>query len=295
MDEQLVNISSDNIYGSCTLKCAYSFTYNESNNLIAKNDEGVRIRFTYDQPKVDPVTYNTYKYKVEQVCIYSPSLHLYNGTHTPGELIVKHTPTMGGNNLYICVPMIESSESSTASNLITQVIDGVSSNVPSPGDGETNMNIPGFSLQQIIPSKPFYSYTNTSDEMAGDYILFGRLTAIPLNTTTITKLSNLINPYAIAFETDEVYFNKLGPNTSVENEGIYISCQPTGSSDETVDIVNSTSPIKFADIVNNPVVMILLQLIGICLIFICIIGLFKMFKSGILSGIPSGKDIIRDI
>jgi hypothetical protein len=186
-----INISKQNISGKCDLKCAYNFKYSES-NLTAKNN-GVNIALTPDSKKVPPVTYNNQKYNVSEIIILSPSIHIFNGATVAAEIMIEHTPVQGGSPLNVCIPIISSSDSSTASNLITEVIQGVSSNAPAANE-TTNLSINGFTLQDIVPSKPFYCYTDSNNY---DYIVFDITNAIGLSSSTITTLQQIIKPYPL--------------------------------------------------------------------------------------------------
>ena len=279
-----MDITPDKTYGSCDLKCAYSFVYTEINSFNGTNS-GYRIKMTsFEDPKVPPVTYNTLPYNVSDIYIYSPSFHLYNGTHADAELIVKHTPRSSGGNLYVCIPMISSSETSTATNMITQLINEMATRAPSSDAGTIEINIDGFNLQKIIPNKPFYSYTNgdSSDDMAGEYVLFGRISAIPLTAETVSSVSKIIESPALPIKRQDLYVNASGPNSSKGNDGIYISCQPTGSSDETVDIVNTTQPLDLKKMFNNPIVILLLQILGICCFFVFLILCIYLLRKFVL-------------
>jgi hypothetical protein len=164
MSSQNINISAKNISGKCDLKCAYNFSYTEINS-TAKNNN-VMIKLTPDNSAIPPVTYNTEKYNVSTIYITSPSLHTFNDKQVNAEIFIQHVPVKGGQNLNVAIPIISSSESSTASNLITQIIQNVSTNAPRNGES-TNLNISGFTLQNIIPSKPFFSYTDTDGFVYG--------------------------------------------------------------------------------------------------------------------------------
>ena len=120
MSSQNINISPKNISGKCDLKCAYNFTYPESNS-TAKNNN-VMITLTPDNSSEPPVTYNTEKYTVSNIYITCPSLHKFNDKKLDAEIFIQHVPVKGGQNLTVAIPIISSSESSTASNLITQII-----------------------------------------------------------------------------------------------------------------------------------------------------------------------------
>jgi hypothetical protein len=265
MTTQNINISKQNISGKCDLKCTYNFKYTET-NLTAKNF-GTLIILTPDSSKIPPVTYNQQKYNVASIFLVSPSVHIFNGSTCAAELFIEHTPVQGGSNLLVWIPIISSSDSSTASNLITEVIQGVSSNAPANGE-TTNLNISGFTLQSIVPNKPFYSYTSDNT----DNIVFDITNAIGLSSSTITTLQKIIKPFPIPTPGNKLFFNSSGPNTTKIGEGIYISCKPTGSSDEETAVTynKNVSTYDFSNITNNQTFKTIVQIIIGCLLFIVI-------------------------
>jgi hypothetical protein len=281
MTTQNINISKKNISGKCDLKCAYNFKYSES-NLTAKNN-GVLIGLAPDTEKVPPVTYNNQKYNVSGITIFSPSIHIFNGATAAAEIIIEHNPVKGGSQLIVCIPIISSSESSTASNLITDVLQSVSSNAPASGE-TTNLAINGFTLQDIVPKKPFYSYTSTSDN--ADFIVFDITNAIGLSSSTLTTLQQIIKPYPLPTPGGQLFFNSTGPNTTSIGDGIYISCQPTGSSDEETAVTydKNVTTYDFTDITNNPTAKIIFQIIIGCLLFIVIFMAVSYGYSYIVNG-----------
>ena len=277
MSNQNINISPKNITGNCDSKCSYAFKYTESNSTATNN--GVMINLTYDSASVPPVIYNNEKYAVGNISIVSPSIHLFNGTNKPGEIIITHNPVKGGNILEVCIPFTSSVDSSTASQLITDIISKVASNAPSEGDS-TNLNMTSFSLQNIIPKKPFFSYLNGTT----DYIVFGDLESIPLSASTITTLQQIIQPFSINTPGGDLFYNSKGPSTGVSiGEGIYISCQPTGSSTEETAVeynkTSSSSAIDLSNLMNNQTFKIIMLIIIGCLLFIVIFyGISQFYK-----------------
>ena len=280
MSTQSIDISKKNVSGKCDLKCAYNFQYPESNT-TAKN-QGVLINLSYDNSKTPPVTYNTQKYTVAQVIISSPSLHLFNGATTDAEILIIHTPVKGGPELFVCIPIKSSSESSDASYLLKEIIDITGTNAPSEGES-TNLSISGFTLDKIVPNKQYYSYT---DQGTNDWIVFGILDAIPLNSATITTLQKIIKPYPIPMIGGELFINTTGPNSTKVGDGIYISCKPTGSSNEetTVEYTKNTPSYDFANILDNPVTKLIFQIIVGCILFIIVFMLFNYIYQFITTG-----------
>ena len=266
MSTQNINISATNVAGKCDLKCSYNFKYSESNT-TAKNNS-VMINLTYDSTSVPPVIFNDQKYVVGNISIVSPSIHLFDGNSLPGEIIIEHNPVQGGNNLKVCVPFNSSSESSNASQIITNIIQTVASNAPSEGES-TNLNM-SFNLQDIIPRKPFYMYEDTNNT---NWIVFGAINAIPLSSTTITTLQQIIIPFPIPTPGGSLFYNSKGPVSGVSiGDGIYISCKPTGSSEDETAVEynkNSTST-DMSNIMENPTFKILIAVIIGCLLFIIV-------------------------
>jgi len=290
MTTQNINISKQNISGKCDLKCSYNFKYSET-NLTAKNN-GVSIALTTDSNKIPPVTYNNQKYNVSNIEIVSPSIHLFNGATAAAEIIINHTPIQGGSQLNVAIPITSSSESSTASTLITQVIQSVSSNAPAANE-TTNLSISGFTLQDIVPSKPFYSYTSASDNT--DFIVFDITNAIPLSSSTITTLQQIIKPFPLPTPGGKLFFNSSGPNTTKVGEGIYISCKPTGSSDEETAVTynKNVTTYDFTDLTNNPTVKLIFQIIIGCLLFIGVFLVVSYGYSYIVNGEAKMPDVMQ--
>jgi carbonic anhydrase len=280
MSSQNINISRENIQGKCDLKCSYNFKYTES-NLTAKNT-GVLIQLTYDDSNIPPVVYNNNKYNVSKICIVSPSIHTFNKTTFAAEIFIEHSPVSGGKLLSVAIPIKLSSELSDASNLINEIIQNVATNAPVQGE-TTNLNISGFTLQKIIPNKPFFSYSTKNE----DWIVFGEFDAISLSSKTLTILSQIIKPFPIPTQGNELFFNASGPNAGAGiGDGIYISCKPTGSSEEetAVEFTKNTSSYDVSHLFDNPVTKIIFQIIFGCLIFIIIFIVMNYFYTWVTIG-----------
>ena len=288
MSSQNINISSSNVSGKCDLKCSYTFKYPES-NITAKNN-GIQINLTYDNNTVAPVLYNDQKYTVTTVYITCPSVHIFNGITASAELIIVHTPVLGGNDLYVAIPIISSNNLSNASTVITEIIDTVSTSAPADGDS-TNLNITGFTLQDIVPNKPFFSYIDTNNN---NWIVFGITLAIALNSTTLTTLSQIIQPNGMTTYGGGLFFNSSGPNTTSSiGDGIYISCQPTGSSEEETGVTynkNQTSYDLFSSPIVQEVMQVFVYIIIILIAFILISQVYSFLTGNTsLPSLPSMK------
>jgi hypothetical protein len=165
---------------------------------------------------------------------------------------------------------------------LTQIIQGAAANSPSQGES-TNLSISGFTLNKIVPVKPYYSYT---DKDKNDWIVFGILEAIPLNNSTIKPLQRIIKPFPLPMTGGQLFFNSSGPNSTKVSEGIYISCKPTGSSNEETEVEyskNATS-YDFDNILDNPVTKTIFQVIIGCILFILVLFIFNYIYKFITTG-----------
>jgi hypothetical protein len=265
-----INISPKNVYGKCDLKCIYNFKYKESNLTIKNN--GINISMKCDDSNVPPVIYNEVKYNVSQILLFSPSLHLFNEDKVDAELIVEHVPETGGQNLFVCVPIVKSGDSTTASSLLTQTILGVAANAPAANE-TTTINLSDFTLNKIIPKSPFFSYSGTYSNSTVDFIVFGKNYAIPLNEKVLNALGSIIKPFPLPMIGNNLFFNAKGPNSSGSvGDGIYISCQPTGSSEEEIEITNTKSSSSFdmENLVDNSTFKLIIKIIVGCILFIIV-------------------------
>ena len=287
-----MNISPQNITGTCNLKCAYSFNYNTSNSTAT--NYGQYIQLTYEASSTPQVTYNTAKYNVSTLTIYSPSLHLYNNAKADAEILISHTPINGGSSLVVCIPINTSGSTTDGSQIITDIFKAVSSNAPSQGTS-TTQGIKEFTLNDIVPMKPYYSYTMESNSR--DIIVYGIQYAISIDNKVLETLKKCIKPNSITLPSGPSLFsNPDGPsNNDVGDGSIYIDCQPTNSSEEEIEMnVNIKSPVSYdvgsymLDILNNPIFLILCSSIIFVIILMALHKLISHFTSdnGI---IPSPK------
>ena len=276
MIKEEINISPSSVYGKCDLKCVYNYKYQES-TLTAKNN-GVNISITYENGNIAPVMYNNNKYNVAKILIFSPSVHIFYDTKVDAEIVIEHNPEAGGPSLFVCIPILKSGDSTSATTLVTELVKGVASNAPAANE-TANINITGFTLDKIIPKGPFFSYSGKYSEANADFIVYGKMYAIPVGTAIITVLNKIIKQFPLPMRGDKLFLNPKGANTSGHiGDGIYISCQPTGSSEEQTDVSNNkdSTSTEF----DTTWVKYLFEIIIGCLLFLAIFyGISYAFNS----------------
>jgi len=297
-----IDISMSKIKGKCDLKCSYSFRYNNS-SCVATN-RGDYISIAYDKSSTPPVLYNASGFDVQEIRLYTPSLHSYNDSKTNGELVIVHSSNTGAKPLLVCVPIKSNNTSNVSALFFKTLIDTVASSAPSEGE-ITTVNIPKFNLDLLVPKKPFFSYSATEPYQPCsadvDYIVFTPLqSALSIMPDSLSKLQTIIksNPYDIK-SGPNVFYNENGP--SIGGGGadgqIYIDCQPVGSSEDSTEIITDTGsspyPSTVKDWLNNPVVKLILGSLLFILILFAVKYALNMLKPSKGGAVEAISEVIK--
>lgn len=272
----IINISSDNIAGKCDYKCSYIYDYLDT-NLVAKNTTHM-ISIINDG--IDPVViYNNNNYMVSSTMLVSPSLHKFNNNKTDGELLIEHMPIQGGPKMYVCIPIIQSSDFSSASVTIALIIETIKANAPAEND-VIRVKSEKFTLNSFIPSGTFYSYSgpdlNNNDS---DFVVFGIENAIPMNQSIFNSLTELIQPISIQMTGGELFVNDKGPN--VNN-----AVDRTGDvADDVADTPKTLDNKMSSPFVDTEIISIIIQIILNCLFFFTVFYIINFSFNYLLSGV----------
>ena len=97
----------DSEYSVCAEKCAYRYDYPDSTCNVTNEGEYLKIRYTRGNSA--PVHYNSFALEVEELRLYTPSLHTYDGQHAAAELVIVHRGA--GQALLACIPIVTSTSS----------------------------------------------------------------------------------------------------------------------------------------------------------------------------------------
>jgi hypothetical protein len=103
----------------------------------------------------------------------------------------------------------------------------------------------------------------------------------------LTNLRKIIKPFPIPTPGDELFFNSSGPNAGTGiGDGIYISCKPTGSSEDEIPVEYSknTTSYDLSNLFNNPETMTFFQILLGCIIFILLFFIINYVYSFITTG-----------
>lgn len=281
---------TNNHDSTCDLKCKYSFKYPLSNLNIT--NKGGFIYITPENFNDSPVTYNSNKYNVRGIRLYRKSLHTYGGKNADAELLIIHNNVNGSDILIVSIPIMVGSSNPKSTAIFDRIISEVAKTANSVGK-QTSLNNVNFTLDQLIPMKPYFSYNGTLPYSPFDgtnsYLVFNIDNAISMSSSAFNTFSNIIAESSSQINPvkNGLYYNEKGPtyySPTGKSEEIFIECLPTGSSGEVLIQKDKTSETVFNNavmkkLVNNKIFQ------GIFMAFLIILGLFmlKMLFSSILT------------
>ena len=311
-----MNISKNDISGNCKLKCAYNFNYQISSCNVKSSNSTRVFTIDYDKSKVPPVTYNGNKYNVKNIGIIRdyPAIKIRNQVPL-AFILIEHLPIIDGNPLSVYIPIIIGT-STQAGDLVTNIIkDSIKMK---PNGGNVLLNIPNFTLNTIVPSKPFFTTTINSLKGGGEFIIYDFDYAIAieesimgdlynafsknkLNQEQLNKKYKTIKSSQPFYPKKPVYYNSWGANSlktdSSPNSGsddIYIECNPVNQSQEEeavkmpgykpglfggkLDISKYLSKNKIKKLIKNPWVQAVLVIIAILFLFFVVVLVLKYIK-----------------
>ena len=283
---------TNNYDSTCDLKCKYSFKYPLSN--LNLTNKGGYLYITPENFNDSPVTYNSNKYNVRGIRLYRKSLHTYGGKHADAELLIFHNNVNGSDILIVSIPIMIGSSNPKSSDIFDTIISEVAKTANSVGK-QTSLNNVNFTLDQLIPMKPYFSYNGTLPYSPFDgtnaYLVFNIDNAISISSSAFQSFSKLISESTSQINPvkNGLYYNKKGPtyyssSSSGKSDEIFIECLPTGSSGEVLIEKYKTNETIFnnqtmKNIINNKIFQ------GIFIAFLIILGLFmlKMLFSSVLT------------
>lgn len=323
-----VNIKHDSSTLTCDLTCNFMYKYNISGIIATNKRSYISLKLADGESQTVTYTSNSGvgscsnfssgggNYNVEEIRIYSPSLHTYNGKNSDGEIIIYHNNIIGGKNLIVCIPI--SSSGNLTNNATTQLttIINYMSKISNNNDGDIIQGL-NFNLNDFIPNNYYYTYTATLPYYpctnCVDYIVFDNtIGIINLSKNTLSNLKNIISNNNITTNNitsdHEFTYSKRKPNygSPDPDKNIYIECNPTGSDGEVLveenkDTIISGNSFVIPNI--NGYYNFLYGLLYIILLIIVIFGIIIIFKyldkilnykNSINKSISGGKKIGRN-
>lgn len=236
-----VNISKDTITGPCVLKCDYNHKYGIYTPNITNKKQYLSLNYS---GKANPVKYNNENYNVQEVRIYQPSLHKYNGAKSDGEIMIIHNGP--GKNLIVSVPFIAGSKTDMGSSQLNTLIEEAASRTPNVDESVTSSS-GDFSLDNFIPKKKgFFAYTGTLAYQpcngSYSYVVYNLGDGLNINPNILNNLRKITFSNIVEMRDNSVFFNKKGANADgLGDSNIYIDCQPVNEEGQILVQEGSTS------------------------------------------------------
>ena len=172
--------------------------------------------------------------------IVQPSWHRYSGKRVAAEMIILHQ-SGSGENLFICIPIIEGNSSSDLDDIIHKA--GMSQASP-------------FNLNTFIPQHPYYSYKggfNTRDSCEGGWlgeiIVFQKRHALRLLNKNLKIIPKSPGYSFHNKDDDSISFSKNKPLKSQNDASFPITCEPYDDPDMEPEIEKKKfrSPFTMSD------------------------------------------------
>ena len=225
----------------CREECSYNFEYNPNSSAIVTN------MGDYLEIKVDgknQVKFNKLNVKVNDVRIYQPSVHLFNGKQMPGEVIIQHSNPMG-DSVLVCIPLVVRDGKGDSNSFFSQLIPHVSNEK----NEKQNVNVSKWSLNYIVPVAPFYFYVGNYPfkPCSGkvNVIIFDSKNAATIGSSDMNILKKIISPISYskaqmiggAAQNDAILLKNmlgsLGPKSDKNDYYILSDCEGISGMDDT--------------------------------------------------------------
>lgn len=301
---------TDKKSGVCSLKCKYMFKYNDSSTTI--NNKGDYLLLSYDKPSTDPVIYNSVPYYVEEMRIYSPSLHSYSGSKADAELIIVHTNDYN-TKLLVCVPIV----STTNQNGPLETVISSASKFANAVN-KTTFITNTINLNNMVPQKKMYIYSGTLPYLPcdgdNDIIAFNKNdgASISISRNSLKLLNGIIKTNSIETKSNTYFVNNDGPQSiSAEaSNDIYIDCKPISDEGESIGISDNDSgsmddvktpfgemfsKINYKTMVESPVFQVIMSILGAYLIYKFFFFIMNKTKSDEINRAPLQSSIFKSI
>jgi carbonic anhydrase len=226
-----INISMSSIMGPCVLKCDYNYDYGTYSPNVTNSSNFLSLNYT---GKTNPVKYNDEQYNAKEIRIYQPSLHKYNNINADGEILIIHSGP--GKNLIVSVPFKTGGKTDKGSVQLNTLLEEAALRTPNTQESVT-ISSGTFSLNNFIPDKKgYFSYTGTLpyDSCNGSYsyVVYNIEDSLNVNTTSLDKLTKIIQKTNATIKDNNLFYNKNGANSKGNDGNIYIDCQPVNEEGE---------------------------------------------------------------
>ena len=231
----------------CNLKCQYIMFYTNDTYTIA--NIGTNLVLTPQTIGSKNVTFASQNYTLNNIQIYkypeneTDVIHKFNGT-VVGELIINHSLISSPNTqLNVCIPIQKGTSS---------VIDDFINSAP-VREHSTAKKPMTFSLNSIIPSNTYYTYTSTNNI---NTIVFDVADAITIDENHTNILNAILNtsfvPNPADYSYTELFKSENPPINGALSNDIVIDCTAIDDGSYEDDLIHKHSSIDTGGSIMSP-------------------------------------------
>ena len=149
----------------CKGKCDYAFFYQNTSGYVKNYNKQYLLLSIQDNTLS---TFNSNSYQIEEIRIYSPSLHTYGGTKADGEFLIIHKNINGPDKLIVSIPLIKGGNITQPSTDIKNIINIAAQSGVNQSSELNGMTI---NLNNYIPKTNYYFYKGTLPYSCGSGVL----------------------------------------------------------------------------------------------------------------------------
>ena len=185
-----INITSNKVDSQkCSADCAYTYSHNKNSSCRVIN-RGNYLEIKTDGS--DNVKFNNETKTINQIRLYQPSLHLFNGSQVDAELIISYYGS--GNNLLVCVPVEKQNANGSSNTFFSKFMPYVSK--------EKNINqaiqTSSWSLNNVLNyNTPYYYYLGSTPYSPCNgkqsIIVFDKKNSAKINSADLNSLKSYIS------------------------------------------------------------------------------------------------------
>lgn len=228
----------------CDTKCNFEYNYGVSTCTMTNvSDKGksyldIQCFDGSNRIKCDMISDSL---DVTSVRLYAKSLNTYSGFHADAELIITHSGK--GRYLYVCIPIIKSTEDNLSSKWFSKVLRTVTSTT----NEKVSCNTNNLTLNDVIPTAAFTIYDGgTFDWDCGEknvIILFNKDAAVNMRYDEYKKLTSVVKSmeeeYVMGEPGKNLQYNKIGTSAGPGRKtpgtgGKSMTCTPITYPDGTI-------------------------------------------------------------
>ena len=283
-----IDIKINDEVNECSLKCNLTHNYSIAEpNLTMKNNTN-HLSYTVTTPSDNIAKLDNDIYHLNELQIYSPSIHQYNSKTQIGELLMIHTnPNNSSHELIISIP-ISQTGASVADVGFSNLLSISKTQIPTESTGYRTALIPSLNFNNLIGKRGYYTYEgnhiNYCSQKAHYIVFYPSTFALFISNDYLSNnlISILTNSDIGVQDNNNYFFNKNGANSFNIGDGVYMDCVAVNTSDDTIQVPVYSS--TFGDSSSGKIILqmvIIFSVLSIVflIIYLCVIRVFTIFRN----------------